>query len=211
MPITLYVATTNPGKLRDIEQATQNFPGGIRCVPLPGLKEIPAPPEDAPTFKENAIAKAIVYSHHAPGYIVLADDSGLEVDAIDGAPGVRSARYAVDAGFSLQRHGKLSADESNNLLLLENLRSVPRSLRTGRYRCALAAARDGECIQVAEGMVEGIILEAPRGSGGFRYDPLFFLPQLGQSMAEINVEQKLKISHRSHALRALLRRFVPEI
>ncbi|MGC1785040.1 MAG: non-canonical purine NTP pyrophosphatase [Acidobacteriaceae bacterium] len=201
MPLTLYVATGSPGKLRDFDIAGKECRDDVRFLPLPGLESIPPPPEDAATFEENARTKAEAYSRRAPGSIVLADDSGLEVDALHGAPGVRSARYAADAGFV--RAG-LSADEGNNLFLLENLRGIPANLRAARYRCVLAAARDGECIAVGHGTVEGLILDAPRGSGGFGYDPLFFLPELQRTMAEIDLETKLRISHRGHALRALL-------
>ncbi len=136
---------------------------------------------------------------------MIADDSGLEVDALDGAPGVRSARFAADAGFHPQSLRGASADECNNLLLMEKLRGVPQNMRGARYRCVLAAARDGECIHLAHGTVEGIILEAPRGTGGFGYDPLFYLPELGRTMAEISLEEKNQLSHRGHAVRALLR------
>ena len=203
MPRTLYVSTSNPGKLRDFAVAAAAWSDRVEIASLPGLATIPPPPEDAATFVENARDKAIAYSRHAAGCMVLADDSGLEVDALDGAPGVRSARYAADAGFY---RGALSGDACNNLLLLKNLQGVPDGERTARYRCALAAARDGECIAMAEGVVEGTILAAPRGSGGFGYDPLFYLPERGRTMAEIDLEVKLRISHRGRALRALLQK-----
>jgi XTP/dITP diphosphohydrolase len=209
MPLALYVATTNPGKLRDFDEIARTCTGNISFLPLPGLKDIPPPPEDAFTFEENARSKAIAYSLHASGCIVLADDSGLEVDVLHGAPGVRSARYAADAGFNPDLLGSLSADECNNLLLIENLRGVPSALHTARYRCVLAAACDGECVSVAHGTVEGIILESPRGSGGFGYDPLFYLPKIDRTMAEIELREKLQLSHRGHALRALLQQFLP--
>ena len=170
---------------------------------------IEPPAEDGTTFEENARSKAIEYSLHAPGMIVLADDSGLEVDALHGAPGVRSARYAGDANFEPDSSPALDDDSRNNEFLLENMRGIPPLRRTARYRCVLAAARDGECIAVAHGTVEGIILEAPRGSGGFGYDPLFYVPELHHTMAEISLEEKYKISHRGHALRRLLTQLVP--
>lgn len=196
---TLYVATTNPGKLRDFAATAQ-----FRFAPLPGIESIPPPPEDAATFAENARSKAIAYSRHASGSIVLADDSGLEVDALGGAPGVRSARYAADAGFTPDTPRQISTDERNNLFLLKNLKGTPADQSTARYRCALSAARDGECIAIAEGTVEGIILESPLGKGGFGYDPLFYLPELDRTMAQISLEEKSKLSHRGNALRALL-------
>ncbi len=202
---TLYVATGNAGKLRDFDAAAQTCSSDLCFRRLPGLQTIPPPPEDADTFEGNARSKAIEYSRHAPGNIVLADDSGLEVDALNGAPGVRSARYAADAGFAPQSSGNFSIDECNNLFLLQSLQGIPADQRTARYICVLAAARDGECVAIEHGEVEGVILEAPRGSGGFGYDPLFYLPELDRTMAEIDLKTKLKISHRGHALRALLR------
>lgn len=200
MPIQLFVATTNAGKLRDFRVAADACIGEFRIEPLPGLSTIPAAPEDGATFAENACSKAMYYSSRAKGCVVLADDSGLEVDVLQGAPGVRSARYATDAGFRVD----LPADAANNLFLLENLRSVPDEDRTARYRCVLAAATNGAVLVQAEGTVEGMILHEPRGSGGFGYDPLFYLPSLGCTMAELDLESKHAISHRGQALRALL-------
>lgn len=204
-PLTIYVASSNAGKLRDFAAAAREV-RNVEFLPLPGLKEIPPPPEDAATFEENAVLKATAYSRHAPGALVLADDSGLEVDALDGAPGVRSARYAEDAGFDPA--GNFPADGRNNLLLIEKLRGVAPSQRTARFHAVLALARDGECVNVAHGTVEGMILEAPRGTGGFGYDPLFLLPELDRTMAEISAEEKNRNSHRGKALRALLRLIV---
>ena len=209
MPLLLHVATTNPGKLRDFEVAAKPHAGDVVFARLPRMEMIEPPAEDCATFEENARIKAIEYSRHAPGTIVLADDSGLEVDALRGAPGVRSARYAADAGFAPAPNGRADDDTCNNALLMENMRDVPSVRRTARYRCVLAAARDGECIAVAHGTVEGTILESPRGSGGFGYDPLFYLPELHQTMAEISLEEKYKISHRGHALRRLLTQLIP--
>lgn len=196
----LYIATSNPGKLRDFGVAAET--SGIRIEPLPGLNKIPAPAEDEPTFEGNARAKAAYYSRFAPGELVIADDSGLEVDALEGAPGVRSARYAEDAGFAPE--GVTRTDERNNLSLLQQLSGVPEGRRGARYHCVLAAARDGACVLTGEGSVEGEILTAQRGSGGFGYDPLFYLPDLGKTMAEIDLAAKYRISHRGIALRALL-------
>jgi XTP/dITP diphosphohydrolase len=209
MPLTLHVATTNPGKLRDFAVAAKPYAGQVQFVPLPGMEQIEPPPENGVTFQENARSKAIEYSRYAPGCIVVADDSGLEVDALGGAPGVRSARYAADAGFAPASLLASTDDARNNLFLLQNLRSVAKDKRSARYRCVLAAACDGECIAVAHGTVEGIILDAPRGNGGFGYDPLFYLPELDQTMAEISLEQKYEISHRGHALRRLLTQLIP--
>ena len=196
----LYVATSNPGKLRDFAVAAKE--SGVAIEPLPGLSEIPAPPENEPTFAGNARAKAIYYSRFASRELVLADDSGLEVDALRGEPGVHSARYAADAGFVAE--GAANLDQRNNLYLLSKMQDVLPGQGSARYRCVLAAARDGICLQTGEGSVEGEILTQPRGEGGFGYDPLFYLPALQKTMAEIDLSAKHKISHRGKALRNLL-------
>ena len=200
MPTQLLVATTNAGKLRDFRVAAAAYAGAFCIDFLPDIDTIPAAPEEGATFAANACGKAIYYSYIAPGCIILADDSGLEVDALQGAPGIRSARYAADAGF----RPDLPADAANNLLLLETMRDAPADFRAARYRCVLAAAMDGSILASAEGKVEGEILREPRGVGGFGYDPLFYLPTFHQTMAEMDLEAKHTISHRGHALRALL-------
>ena len=134
----------------------------------------------------------------------MADDSGLEVDALDGAPGVRSARFAADSGLVDSPDANDNTDVWNNMVLLQRLAGVPGARRTARYRCVLVAARDGVALHTAEGSVEGVILEAPRGTGGFGYDPLFYLPELDRTMAEIDLETKLSLSHRGRAIEALL-------
>jgi XTP/dITP diphosphohydrolase len=202
MTRTLYVASTNPGKLRDFSLAAEGH--GIEILPLPGLAGVEAPPEDAATFEENAMEKAIYYSRFAPGEMVLADDSGLVVEHLQGAPGVRSARYASDAGF----HAAATADENNNLFLLQQLSGVADSDRGARYHCVLAVAQDGFCVLTAQGTVEGRILSAPRGSGGFGYDPLFYVPALQKTMAELDPETRWSCSHRGDAFRALLQLLV---
>lgn len=200
MPTQLFVATTNAGKLRDFRVAAAAYAEAFCIDFLPDIDTIPTAPEEGATFAANACGKAIYYSYIAPGCIILADDSGLEVDALQGAPGIRSARYAADAGF----RPDLPADAANNLLLLEKMRDAPADLRAARYRCVLAAAMDGGILASAEGAVEGEILREPRGAGGFGYDPLFYLPTFHQTMAELDLETKHTISHRGHALRALL-------
>jgi XTP/dITP diphosphohydrolase len=196
---TLYVASSNAGKLRDFAAAARVF--GVHIAVLPGLQEIPAPEEDGATFEANARLKAEQYSRARPGLLVLADDSGLEVDALGGAPGVRSARYADDAGFDLI--DSEDADGRNNLYLLEQLRGHSRPW-TARYRCVLALARNGVTLLTAEGAVEGEIIAEPHGTGGFGYDPLFWLPELGKTMAEIDLATKQQLSHRGRALKAML-------
>jgi XTP/dITP diphosphohydrolase len=210
----LYIASTNPGKLRDFGHAAKvqrhNANAGgekaeaIEVAPLPGLAGIPAPPEDEPTFEGNASAKAIYYSQYAPAELVLADDSGLEVVCLGNAPGVRSARYADDVGFPSAPAS--TADERNNAALLRAIDGVPEHCRQARYRCVLVVARDGEVVAVAEGSVEGSILTAPRGVGGFGYDPLFFVAEHTQTMAELDPVVRLDINHRGRAFRALIQR-----
>ena len=202
MALRLYAATTSAGKLRDFRAAAQAY--SVTIDPLPDIDKIPAPAEDGDTFLENAATKAVCYSRFAPGELVVADDSGLEVDALGGAPGVRSARYAADSGLRDSPDANDNTDVWNNMVLLQKLEAFPTALRTARYHCTLVAARDGEVVQVADGTVEGIILDAPRGTGGFGYDPLFYLPELGKSMAEIDLETKLSVSHRGRAIAALL-------
>lgn len=200
MTVRLYIATSNPGKLRDFAVATKEL--NVQLEPLPGLSRIPAPVEDSPTFDGNARDKACYYSKFAPGELVIADDSGLEVDALGGEPGVRSARYAADAGFAPDKVAL--TDQRNNLYLISRLEGVPQEKRGARYRCVLAGARDGVCLYTGEGSVEGEILALPRGEGGFGYDPLFYLPSLEKTMAEIDLTTKHSLSHRGRALRNLL-------
>jgi XTP/dITP diphosphohydrolase len=197
--MTLYIATSNPGKLRDF--AAVATPNTV-LTPLPGLKEIPTPPEDEPTFEGNARHKAIYYSRHAPGKIVIADDSGLEVDALHGAPGVRSARFAEDHNFHPLE--TTTTDHHNNLYLLSLLTEIPLTERSARYHCVLAAARDGHVLAIGHGAVEGEILTTPRGTEGFGYDPLFYLPEQNKTMAELDIQTKLTFSHRGRAFAALL-------
>jgi len=192
MTRTLYVASSNPGKLRDFALAAARQ--HLAILPLPGLDAIEPPPEDALTFEGNAREKAVYYSRFLPEEEVLADDSGLEVDSLQGAPGVRSARFAADAGV----------DVDNNQYLLQQLAGVDD--RRARYRCVLAVARNGTVLETAEGTVEGHIVSSPRGTGGFGYDPLFYLPALDRTMAEINDEARWERNHRGQAFRVLLKR-----
>ena len=203
MVLRLFAATSSQGKLRDFRTAASAH--NIQLDPLPDLRSIAPPEEDGETFEENARLKAVYYSQFAPGELVLADDSGLEVDALNGAPGVRSARFAADAGLVDSPDAPAdNTDVWNNMVLLQRMASVPEQQRSARYHCVLAAARDGEVIVTADGTVEGMLLQAPRGTGGFGYDPLFFLPELDATMAEISLEQKLTLSHRGRALQTLL-------
>jgi XTP/dITP diphosphohydrolase len=200
-PRTLYVATSNPGKLRDFATAAASIGSHWHIAPLPNLAQIAPPEETGVTFVENATAKALYYAAFAPGCIVLADDSGLAIDALHGAPGVYSARYADQCAFS--GAPALSTDERNNACLLQQLAPHPTN-RTAHYLSVLAAARDTSLLATATGTVTGTILNDPRGTSGFGYDPLFLLPQLQKTMAELDAETRLQLSHRGAALRQLL-------
>jgi len=205
MVLRFYAATTSAGKLRDFRTAAQTH--SIDIEPLPRLADLAAPEENGLTFAENATLKAVYYSQLAPGELIIADDSGLEVDALSGAPGVRSARFAADAGVVDSPDApRDNTDVWNNIVLLKSLAGVPAPERSARYRCVLVAARDGKPVQSGEGTVDGAILDAPRGTGGFGYDPLFFLPSLNCTMAELDLTTKLSLSHRGRALEALLAR-----
>lgn len=203
MAFRLYAATTSQGKLRDFRTAA--VANDLDLEPLPGLAAIESPEETGATFLENATLKAVYYSRFAPGELVVADDSGLEVDALHGEPGVRSARFAADAGLTDSPDAATdNTDVWNNITLLQRMATIPPDQRLARYRCVLVAARDGEVVESAEGAVDGEILEAPRGTGGFGYDPLFYLPELEKTMGEIDLETKLSLSHRGRAIAALL-------
>lgn len=192
----LLIASSNQGKLRDFQTAALRF--GVELDLLPGLHQVEAPEETADSFEGNARLKAEFYSRLAPGELILADDSGLEVDALDGAPGVRSARYASDCGFD----GPGSVDERNNTCLLQAMQQ--QTNRKARYRCVLAVARNGTVLYTADGSVEGEILPQPAGGGGFGYDPFFWLPARGLTMAQIDQESRQDVSHRGRALVSLL-------
>ncbi|HKM84790.1 MAG TPA: RdgB/HAM1 family non-canonical purine NTP pyrophosphatase [Terriglobales bacterium] len=201
---TVLVATSNPGKLRDFAGAATRY--GITIVNVPHFSSLPQVVEDGTTFEENARKKAESYSLAVPGELVLADDSGLEIDALGGAPGVHSARYAAR---DLQNSEPLTAvcntdDEANNARVLRELQGVPEQKRTARFVCVLAVARDGQTIHIFRGTAEGIILDAPRGQNGFGYDPLFYFPQIGKTFAELSAVEKAQYSHRGAAFRAFL-------
>jgi XTP/dITP diphosphohydrolase len=188
--VKVYCATGNPGKLREFQLAGELL--AIDVEPLAGLKDITPPEETGATFEANASLKAAFYSRFAPG-ILFADDSGLAVDGLDGAPGVYSARYA----------GPHATDRENNELLLQRLAGNPN--RTARFVCVIALAENGAVDQTFRGEVEGEILPAPRGPGGFGYDPLFYYPPFGCSFGEVDGPKKFDVSHRGTALRALLK------
>lgn len=189
----LYCATGNPGKLREFRLAGHVL--NIDVEPLPNLKTIEAPEETGDTFEANAILKAEYYSQFADGPL-FADDSGLAVDALGGAPGVLSARYA-ESGLSGH-----DADEANNQLVLKNL--APHADRTARFVCVIALAEKGKLIQTFRGEVEGQLLHEAKGPGGFGYDPLFYYPPFGCTFGEAASERKFDVSHRGNALRQML-------
>ena len=200
----ILIATSNPGKLRDFAGATVGH--GIEIGGITNFTSLPAVVEDGQTFEHNARKKAEEYSLHAAGEIVLADDSGLEVDALKGEPGVHSARYAAPDLLDVAPHlaNENTDDDANNARLLRELRSVPAEKRTGRFVCVLAAARDGKTLATFRGTAEGMILDAQRGTGGFGYDPLFYFPQIQKTFAELSAEEKAKYSHRGAAFRKFL-------
>jgi len=195
----ILIATSNPGKLRDFAGAALRH--RVEVAGIPDFSSLPTVIEDGLTFEANARKKAEVYSQHAPGEVVLADDSGLEIDALKGAPGVHSARYAADEPDKTNTN---TDDHANNARVLRELRGVPPNQRTGRFVCVLAAARDGKTLATFRGVAEGIILDAPRGTSGFGYDPLFYFPSIKKTFAELNAEEKSKYSHRGAAFREFL-------
>jgi XTP/dITP diphosphohydrolase len=184
--LRLYCATTNSGKLREFRKALENW---FEIDALPGLAEIPCE-ETGATFEENAIQKALYYSKYCDEYLFV-DDSGLEVDALRGAPGVYSARFA----------GPESTDQANNRLLLDRMRGIQN--RTARFVCVVALGRKGQVIRTFRGAVEGRLVEDPCGGNGFGYDPLFFYPPFGSTFGEVPLERKMEVSHRAMALSAM--------
>ena len=225
------MASSNPGKLREFREAAAVR--GITVEALPGFAQLPVCVEDGTTFEENARKKAIHYSRNSPGW-VFADDSGICVDALDGAPGIYSARFA----------GPQATDQQNNDLLLEEIHHVEVGARHGvplpspfnrnskfeirnsmlsspvsnfefrvspapvnraaHYICVIALAEAEQVLTVVEGRADGVIIDEPRGTGGFGYDPYFFYPPLGKTFAEFRPEEKFAVSHRGTAFRKLL-------
>lgn len=192
MSRALVVATGNPGKLAEFAQALADLP--VEVLGLEALSDRTEVEETGDTFEANARLKAEAYSLRTP-HLVLADDSGLEVDALGGLPGVRSARYG----------GPTLTDPDRCDLVLRAMRDVPDRKRTARFRCVLALAQGGRTIETFTGVAEGAILRAPLGAGGFGYDPIFFYPPLGRSFAELTREEKEAVSHRGHSVLAFKR------
>jgi XTP/dITP diphosphohydrolase len=180
----VYCATSNRGKLREFQWAAPDF--DVRALTVVA----PPPEEHGDTFEANAIEKALAYGAHTSGYL-FADDSGLEVDALGGAPGIHSARYA----------GPNATDEENNALLLERLRGIEN--RAARFVCVIALVLGDALVKTFRGTVEGRIIDASRGSSGFGYDPLFFCEALGCTFGEAAIDEKMRVSHRAQALKAM--------
>jgi len=194
-PVELFLASSNPGKAEEF-RALAKASGGETRVEITLLRDFNSLPpfeEDAPTFSENAAGKALHYSRFADG-LVFADDSGLVVPALGGAPGVHSARYAGPGASNAERVAKL----------LGEMRGKSGGERAAHFVCAIALARTGRAIAVVTDRVDGEILEAPRGTGGFGYDPVFYFPALGNTFAEMSAKEKNKHSHRGKAFRKLL-------
>jgi len=190
---TLYLASGNAGKLKEFRVLAEACGKNWQLELLPGFAALPEFQESAPTFAENAAGKAFYYSRQNDG-IVFADDSGLVVPALDGAPGVLSARYAGPGASNEQKIAKL----------LSEMRGLEGAERSAYFICVIAAVRAGRTVAVVSEKVDGEILETPRGSDGFGYDPVFFFPPLGKTFAELRAEEKSQHSHRGKAFRRLL-------
>jgi XTP/dITP diphosphohydrolase len=187
----LVLASHNPGKLREFQVLAAGH--ALELDLLPGFATVPEFPEDAPTFAENAAGKALYYSKYSDGD-VFADDSGLVVPALGGAPGILSARYA----------GPGASSEERNAKLLKELQGKQGTERAAYFVCVIALARRGRCEAVVSAKAEGEILDKSRGTGGFGYDPVFFSPALGKSFAELPPNEKNVHSHRGKAFRLLM-------
>ena len=193
------IATSNPGKLRDFAGAASPF--SIETAPVPNFASLPAVIEDGATFEANARKKAEAYSYYVPRELVLADDSGLEVDTLRGAPGVHSARYAAEIPHLADSN---SDDEANNARLIRDLKDVPPEKRTAQFVCVIAAAQNGKTLAVFRGAAKGMIIDTPRGTHGFGYDPLFYFPSIQKTFAELLPREKAQYSHRGAAFREFL-------
>ncbi len=186
----IVIASRNPGKVAEIRRFLDGM--GLEVVGLDVFPALPEVEEDGRTFAENALKKARAAAAHT-GLVALADDSGLEVDALGGRPGVYSARFA----------GPGAGDAANNARLLAEMASIPPGRRQARYRAVVAVVTPDGREELCEGVCDGEILTAPRGTGGFGYDPLFLVPRLGKTFAELSAEEREAVSHRFQALRAL--------
>ena len=192
----ILVATTNPGKVRELRALLGGDVEFKSLADFPGVAEVV---EDGATFAENARKKAAEYAK-ATGLWTLADDSGLVVDALDGAPGVQSARFS---GEKPDGEDRSLLDHRNMAEVLQLLQGLPREKRTARFVCCLCLAGPEKVLVETQGTLEGLIAEQPVGTSGFGYDPIFFVPELGKTVAQITPEQKNGISHRGNAIRKL--------
>jgi XTP/dITP diphosphohydrolase len=223
--LILYLASRNRGKLREFREGALGV--GITIETIPGFQDLPPCREDGATFEENARKKALHYSAYVDER-VFADDSGISVDALAGAPGVYSARFASLATASGKFRGSRGAgfaadpalsspardidsdfstfdvDAANNARLIRELKEVPLERRTAHYICVIVLAQRGRVLTITEGQADGLIADAPSGSGGFGYDPYFFYPTLGKTFAQLSPEEKFAVSHRGEAFRKLL-------
>ncbi len=218
MSLILYLASSNRGKLLEFRKAAQAR--GISVKPIPNIPDLPRCVEDAPTFEENARKKARHFSLFVEGP-VFADDSGISADALGGAPGIRSARFAGEGATDTDNNARLLAE----LRLAESVAAVPslqdpragsaprdfigagtehRPNRMAHYVCVIALAERGNILAVVEGQADGLIIDQPRGRGGFGYDPHFFYPPLGKTFAQLSPDEKFAVSHRGAAFRKLL-------
>ena len=189
----LVVATTNRGKLKEIAQLLAGIAGDtVELVTLADFPAVIPPQETGRTFAENARLKALYYARHT-GELTVAEDSGLEIDALDGAPGIESARYG----------GEQSTYPEKFAVIYDALKARTAAGSTARLVCALALIKDEEVLFETRGTVEGEIAPEPRGAGGFGYDPIFFYPPYGCTLAEATAEQKAAVSHRGRAFRDL--------
>jgi XTP/dITP diphosphohydrolase len=195
----ILIATSNPGKLRDFGAAAVSHK--VEIASIPGFSALPVVVEDGKTFEANARKKAEEYSLAVPGELVIADDSGLEIDALGGAPGVHSARYAAAEPHLADTN---TDDEMNNARVIRELTGLPPERRTARFICVIAAAEGGKTLATFRGEAEGLILDAKRGVNGFGYDPLFYFPAIRKTFAELTAEEKAKYSHRGAAFRSFL-------
>jgi XTP/dITP diphosphohydrolase len=197
----IYLATSNPGKVREFREAAQAL--AVALDPLPGMAGLPPAIEDGVTFEQNARIKAEYYSRFAPGELVLAEDSGLAVDGLNGSPGIHSARYAavLHSGAPSDQN---SDDQANSSALISQLERLSGDQHPGKYVCVIALARDGRTLATFTGEAPGELLILPRGNQGFGYDPLFYFPALGKTFAELSLEQKREHSHRGKAFRQFL-------
>ena len=194
-PVKLFLASSNPGKLKEYRALAENaaLSAQLELTLLSELESLPTFAENAPTFAENAAGKALHYSRFQEG-MVFADDSGLVVPSLGGAPGVHSARYAGAGAANSQRIEKL----------LREMHTKTGAERAAYFVCAIALARQGRALAVVTDRVDGEILEVPRGAGGFGYDPVFYFPGLKKTFAELSEEEKNHYSHRGKAFRKLL-------